>query len=59
MEQFAVDDHLEHPAPRGDKGYVFDVVFELLEDPLRQTDGSRRVTSLSAVFDRDLHRSPV
>ncbi len=50
-----VDRHLEDASPRGDQRQAFDIVFELLEDALRQTDGSRCVSSLSAVFDGDLH----
>lgn len=55
VEEMAVDHDLEDPTSGWDQRYVFDVVLELLQQPLRQTDGSRCVASLSAVLDRDLH----
>ena len=57
IDQLAVQLHLEDPAPRGNQDNLSQGVFELFEYPLRQTDGSRRVPSLSAVLDRDLHRN--
>jgi hypothetical protein len=55
MQELAVHHDFEDTARRRDERQVFDLVFELLEDALRQTDGSRCVASLGAVFDRDLH----
>jgi hypothetical protein len=55
MEEFAVHHYFEDAALGRDERQVFDLVFELLDDALRQTDGSRCVASLGAVFDRDLH----
>lgn len=55
IDEVPVHDDFEGPAPRGDDLEVRDLVLELFQQPLRQTDGSRRVASLSAVLDRDLH----
>ena len=55
IEEVPVGHDLEDAAPRWDEGDVLDIVLELLQQPLRQTDGSRCVASLSAVLDRDLH----
>jgi hypothetical protein len=38
-DQLAVDDHLEHAADGGFQRQLTDLVLELLEKPLRQTDG--------------------
>ncbi len=55
VDQDVIDRDLEHaPAGRDDR-QIRDLVFELLQQPLRQTDGSRRIPSLGAVLDRDLH----
>lgn len=43
--------YLEDPTPGGDQSNVVDDLLELLEDSLRQTDGSRRIASLGAVLD--------
>jgi hypothetical protein len=55
IDEVVVDDDLEHSPTRRDKDQIFDLVFELFQYPLRQTDGSRCVASLRAVFDGDLH----
>jgi hypothetical protein len=55
VEELTVELDLEDAASRRDQRQTFDVVFELLEDAFRQTDGSRRIPSLGAIFDRDLH----
>jgi hypothetical protein len=47
----------EDPTPGRDEDEVGDLVLELLQQPLRQTDGPRSVASLRAVLDRDLHGS--
>ncbi len=55
VDTLGVEIDLEH-TPRGrlqlDR---FEFVFELLKDPLRQTDGSRSVASGAAILDGDLH----
>ena len=56
-DQLAVDLDLEDAAARRQDHEICYLVFELFEYPLRQTDGSRRVASLSAVFDAYLHSS--
>jgi hypothetical protein len=55
IEEMPVGHDLEDAAPRRNEGDVLDIALELLQQPLRQTDGSRCVASLSAVLDRDLH----
>ena len=55
IREVAVDLDLEDAAPRGDQRDVRQVLLEFFEDPLRQTDGSRTVPSLSAILDRDTH----
>jgi len=55
IDQLAVDGDLEDAAARRDDDEILYVVLELLQQPLRQTDGSRCVASLGAVLDRDLH----
>jgi hypothetical protein len=54
-DQLPVKDDLENAAPRGDQQDLVQGLFELFEYALRQTDGSRCVPSLSAVFDGNLH----
>ena len=46
---------LEHAPARRDEDEIGDLALELLQQPLRQTDGSRCVASLGAVLDRDPH----
>ncbi len=55
VDAFVVDIYLENASPRGDQDHLFEIVLELLQDPLRQTDGSRRVPSLAAVLDAYSH----
>jgi hypothetical protein len=55
IEEISVHDHLEDAASRRYEGDIRDLFFELLQNPLRQTDGSRRIPSLSAVFNRNIH----
>jgi hypothetical protein len=54
-DELVIDRDLEHPAPRRNEHELGDVLLKLLQQPLRQTDGSRTVASLSAVLDRDVH----
>jgi hypothetical protein len=56
IDQVPITDDLEYAAAGRDQCEIGDVVFELLQQPLRQTDGSRCVASLGAVFDRKFHR---
>jgi hypothetical protein len=57
-EDLAVVHHdLEDAPSRRDERQVLQILFELLQDALRQTDGSRCVPSNGAVFDRDLHEN--
>jgi hypothetical protein len=56
-DELVVDRDLEDASRRGDQRQVRDLVLELVQQQLRQTDGSRRVASLGAIFDRDLHHS--
>ena len=55
IDQFAVQFDLEDATSRGDQQDLVQDLFELFEYALRQTDGSRCVPSLGAVFDGDLH----
>jgi hypothetical protein len=55
IDEFAVQLDLEDAAPRGDQQDLVQGVFELFEYALRQTDGSRCIPSLGAVFDGYLH----
>ena len=55
-DELIVHDDLEHASDRGDQDELGQFVLELLQQPFRQTDGSRRVASVLAVLDRDLHR---
>jgi hypothetical protein len=55
IDTLAVEVHLEHPAGGRRQFDGFEIVLELLEDPLRQTDGSGSVTSGAAILDVDLH----
>jgi hypothetical protein len=55
IDQISIQYDLEDAAPRGDQQDLVQGVFELFEYALRQTDGSRCVPSLSAIFDGDLH----
>jgi hypothetical protein len=55
IDQLPIKDDLEDAAPRGDQQDLVQGVFELFEYALRQTDGSRCVPSLSAIFDGNLH----
>ena len=57
IDRFAVQLDLEDAAPRGDQQDLVQRLFELFEYALRQTDGSRCIPSLGAVFDGDLHAS--
>jgi hypothetical protein len=57
VDEVTVDDDFVDAAARRDQLEIGDLVFELFQQALRQTDGSRCVASLSAVFDRYLHRS--
>lgn len=50
-----VEIDLEHPSAGRNEQDVVDLVLELFEYPLRQTDGSRGVASLGAVFDTYPH----
>jgi hypothetical protein len=55
IKELIAQDDLEGPSSRGDQNYLVERVLELVKYLFRQTDGSRRVASLSAVFDRELH----
>ena len=55
VDEVSVHDHLEDPATRRGDLQIGDLVLELGEQLVRQTDGSRCVASLSAVLDRYLH----
>jgi len=57
IDEFTVQLDLEHTPAGWDQDDLVEVVLELFKYPLRQTDGSRCVASLSAVFDGDLHAS--
>ena len=57
IDQFAVQFNLEDAASRGDQPDLVQRLFELFEYALRQTDGSRCIPSLGAVFDGDFHES--
>jgi hypothetical protein len=54
-DEVAVHRDFEDTATRRFDDEVRDVVFELFEDPLRQTDGSRCVASFAAVLDAYVH----
>ncbi len=51
VNELVVDLDLENPSSRGDDRQVVEFELELFENFVRQTDGSRRVPSLGAVFD--------
>ena len=53
--EIAIDRHLERAAARGHDGDLGNARFELLQEPLRQTDGSRGVASARAVLDGEPH----
>ena len=55
VDELVVEGYLEHTAPRRRQNELVEIVLELLQQPLRQTDGSRCVSSLSAVLDRYPH----
>ena len=57
IDQVTIQDDLEDAAPRRDQQDLVQGVFELFEYALRQTDGSRCIPSLGAVFDGDFHES--
>jgi len=54
-DEIAVDDHLEDASARGPDRELGRRLLEFLEQPGRQTDGSRTVASAAAVLDRYLH----
>jgi hypothetical protein len=51
IHEAVVAHHLENTTLPGDEDDFRDVVFEFCEYALRQTDGSRGVASLGAVFN--------
>jgi hypothetical protein len=51
VDEVAVEYDLEDPSARGNDCDVRDRVLKLFQQAFRQTDGSRCVSSLSAVFD--------
>jgi hypothetical protein len=51
IDELVSDHDLERPSPGWDDYHLIQMVFELGQNLLRQTDGSRRVASLSAVLD--------
>lgn len=55
VDQLIPEHDFEDPFPGGDQGDFVERVLERGKDLVRQTDGSRGVTSLGAVFDRDSH----
>ena len=55
IDQILVQLHLEDAPSGGKKRDPRDPVFELCQYQVRQTDGSRCIASLGAVFDRNLH----
>lgn len=55
IDEVAVHRDLVDPPTRRDDLHIRDLVFELCEQKVRQTDGSRPVASLCAVLDHDLH----
>jgi hypothetical protein len=56
--EIAVDHDLEDAPFRGYERELRDARLELLQQPLRQTDGSGSVASALAVLDGDLHGQP-
>ena len=54
-DELVVQCDLEHAPSGRDEHDVVQVVLELFQQPLRQTDGSRCVASLGAVLDRYPH----
>jgi hypothetical protein len=58
-DRLPTEGHLEGPSPGGDDRDLRDLVLELGQNALRQTDGSRRVASLNAIIDDKFHRRAV
>jgi hypothetical protein len=56
IDEIAVQLDLEGASARGRDRDFFQIVLEFLENPLRQTDGSRCVPSFGAVLDAYSHR---
>ncbi len=56
-DELVVKGDLEHAPSGRDDHDVVQVVLELFQQPLRQTDGSRCVPSLSAVLDGYPHEA--
>ena len=56
VDQRAVDDDLEAAAFGGDQGEFADIVGELFEQRVRQTDGLGAIVSHHAEFNADSHR---
>lgn len=54
-DELIVHSDFEHAPDRGNQDELGQRVLELLQQPFRQTDGSRRVASRLAVLDRDPH----
>lgn len=57
VHELTVDHNLENPTGRWDDIEVFYLVLELGEQLIRQTDGSRRITSFGAILDGDFHNA--
>ena len=55
VHEVVVHSDLENTTAGGNEREIAQLVLELLQQPLRQTDGSRGIASLGAVFDRDPH----
>ena len=55
IDQPVVERDLEDATRGGDERQVLDIVFELLQQAFRQTDGFRGIASLRAELDGDLH----
>ena len=55
VEQFAVDGQFETTAAAGDQFHVLDVLFVLVQELARQTDGFRFVVSDRAVLEFYVH----
>jgi hypothetical protein len=53
--EIAIDRHLERASARGHERDLGNARLELLQEPLRQTDGSRGVASARAVLDGEFH----
>lgn len=51
VHESSVHHHLEDSTPRRDDRQLVHLALKFFENPLRQTDGFRRVASLGAILD--------